>query len=127
MSNYSLKNVDLNGGRVELHELLQLTGCEISCNTLPQGASVPFVHRHKKNEEVYIILDGAGKLFIDGEELPLAKGDCFRIDPAGARCISAAPDSSLHFLCIQAKAGSLEGFTMNDGVVGEDGGKPSWL
>ena len=31
MSNYSLKHVDLRAGRVELHDLLQLTGCEVSC------------------------------------------------------------------------------------------------
>ncbi len=127
MSNCSLKRVDLDAGRVELHDLLQLTGCEISCNTLQQGTGVPFVHHHVGNEEVYIVLDGAGMLFIDGEEIPLAKGDCFRIDPAGARCIRAAEDSSLHFLCIQAKAGSLEGFTMNDGVVDEKGDRPSWF
>lgn len=126
MSNYSIKRVDLGAGRIELHDLLQLTGCEISCNTLPQGASVLFVHRHTKNEEVYIVLDGAGMLFIDGEEIPLVQGDCFRIDPAGARCIRAAEDSPLHFLCIQVKAGSLEGFTMNDGVM-DKSCKPSWL
>ena len=83
MSNYSMKRVDLHAGRVELHELLQLTGCEVSCNTLPQGASVPFVHHHTNNEELYIVLDGAGTLFIDGEELPLAAGDCLFV-PAGS-------------------------------------------
>ena len=79
------------------------------------------------NEELYIVLDGAGTLFIDGEELPLAAGDCFRIAPAGARCIRAAEDSALHFLCVQTRAGSLEGYTMSDGVIDEKGDKPSWL
>lgn len=127
MSNYTMKNVDLCAGRVELHDLLQLTGCEVSCNVLPGGVSVPFVHKHKANEELYIVLEGKGRLFIDGEELPLAKGDCFHIAPAGARCISAAEGSDLHFLCIQTKAGSLEGYTMNDGIIEESGTKPSWL
>ena len=127
MSNYSLKRVDMHAGRVELHDLLQLTGCEVSCNTLPKGASVPFVHHHTNNEELYIVLEGAGTLFIDGEELPLAAGDCFRIAPAGARCIRAAKDSALHFLCVQTRAGSLEGYTMSDGVIDEKGDKPSWL
>lgn len=127
MSNYSLKHVDLNAGRVELHDLLELTGCEVSCNTLPQGASVPFVHHHAGNEELYIVLDGAGMLFIDGEERPIGRGDCFRIAPAGARCIRAAGDSALRYLCIQARAGSLEGYTMSDGVIEESGDKPSWL
>ena len=33
----------------------------------------------------------------------------------------------MRFICIQAKAGSLEGFTMSDAVVTEPGSKPSWL
>ena len=41
--------------RTELHDVLGLTGAEISINNLPAGAGVPFVHSHKKNEEIYII------------------------------------------------------------------------
>ena len=61
------------------------------------------------------------------EELPLKEGDCFRIAPQGERCLRAADDSAMRFVCIQAKAGSLEGFTMSDAVVTESGSKPSWL
>ena len=96
-------------------------------DTLPAGASVPFVHHHTQNEEVYLILEGKGMLYIDGEEVPLKEGDCFRIDPQGERCLRAADDSAMRFICIQAKAGSLEGFTMSDAVVTESGSKPSWL
>ena len=32
--------------------MLGLTGAEISINNLPAGAGVPFVHSHKKNEEI---------------------------------------------------------------------------
>jgi uncharacterized cupin superfamily protein len=39
--------------RTELHDVLGLTGAEISINNLPAGAGVPFVHSHKKNEEIY--------------------------------------------------------------------------
>ncbi|NCB82686.1 MAG: cupin domain-containing protein, partial [Bacilli bacterium] len=31
----------------------------------------------------------------------------------------------IRFICVQAKANSLEGFTMSDGVLSET--KPSWL
>ena len=124
MSQYKLANVSFEG-RTELHDLLGLTGAEVSINTLPGGVSVPFVHRHTQNEELYIVLEGQGLLYIDGEELPLKKGDCFRIDPQGARCISAAADSAITYICVQTKANSLEGFTMTDGTLTED--KPSWL
>ena len=125
MAQYKLAHIDLNAGRSELHDALDLTGAEISCNLLPAGVSVPFVHSHRNNEEIYIVLDVAGKVYIDGEVLPLKAGDCFRIDPSAERCLSAADDSPIHFLCIQVKAGSLEGYTMNDGVVSES--RPEWL
>ena len=118
MSHYTLAHLE-EAPRNELHDLLHLTAVEISRNTLPAGVSVPFVHRHRKNEEIYLVLDGRGTLYIDGEELPLRAGDCFRIDPAG---------SPLSFICVQARAGSLEGFTGTDGLpVPEEEGKPGWL
>ena len=89
MKRYTLSHMDFTASRSELHDLLGLTGAEISFNLLPAGASVPFVHAHKKNEEIYIVLEGAGKLYIDGEEMALKAGDCFRIAPEGERCISA--------------------------------------
>ncbi len=67
--------------RTELHEKLGLTGAEISLNTLPAGANVPFVHSHKANEEIYGVLSGKGKVVIDGEEISLAAGDWLKISP----------------------------------------------
>ena len=125
MSLYTFTHMDPNVGRSELHDSLELTGAEISCNLLPAGVPVPFVHSHKKNEEIYIVLEGAGKVYLNGEVFPLSAGDCFRVAPEVERCISAAADSSIRFLCVQVKAGSLEGFTMNDGVMSES--KPEWL
>lgn len=127
MANYKLGHINFEENRVELHNMLNLTGAEISYNSLPAGAGVPFVHAHKENEEIYIVLDGKGLLFVDGVETEIKKGDCFRIDPKGQRCLKAAADSALQYLCIQTKANSLEHFTMTDGVMSEDMAKPSWL
>ena len=59
MANYAKTNVG-NEARVELHEVLGLTGEEVSVNNLPAGVGVPFVHAHKENEEIYGVLEGAG-------------------------------------------------------------------
>ena len=112
-------------GRVTFHEKLDLTGSEISINELPSGISVPFVHAHKQNEEVYIVLKGKGQFYLDGEEFPVAEGDVISVDPAGARCLKADAQSPIRYVCIQTRAGSLVQFTQNDGVPAE--GKPSWL
>ncbi len=116
MKNYKRINVG-NSPRTELHDVLSLTGAEISFNNLPRGAGVPFVHSHKKNEEIYIILSGNGKALIDGEEVTLTQGDCLRISPEARRQFSASGDSSLSYVCIQVRAGSLEGYTADDAVI----------
>lgn len=127
MSHYQLAHIDMDAGRSELHDLLHLTGAEISCNTLPAGVSVPFVHAHTENEEIYLVLDGSGLLYIDGEEVAIRRGDCFRIDPQGQRCLRATADGPLRFVCIQVRAGSLGNFTQSDAVIQQDGPKPGWL
>ena len=53
MENFKMVEVK-DAPRVELHNLLGLTGCEIAINELPAQAAVPFVHAHKQNEEVYV-------------------------------------------------------------------------
>jgi len=117
MSNYT-KVGAAAAPRTELHDALNLTGAEISVNEMPAGASVPFVHAHKQNEEIYYILSGRGTMVVDTDSVPLAAGDWLRVAPAARRQLSAAPDTPLSYLCIQVKAGSLEGYTMTDAVIG---------
>ncbi|MCR5177068.1 MAG: cupin domain-containing protein [Anaerovibrio sp.] len=116
MANYSKINVK-NDARTELHDKLQLTGAEVSLNTLPAGASVPFVHYHKKNEEIYFITSGKGKAVIDGDTVELAAGDWVRISPAARRQFFAGENESISFICIQVKENSLEEFTGDDATV----------
>lgn len=116
MKNFTKVSVE-SAPRTELHDSLSLTGAEISLNELPAGAGVPFVHSHKQNEEIYGVLSGKGKAVIDGETVELSAGDWIRVAPAAKRQFSAAEDSAIRFLCIQVKEHSLEGYTMEDGVV----------
>ena len=116
MKNYTKTNIE-NEGRAELHEVLGLTGAEISINQLPAGAGVPFVHSHKQNEEIYGIISGKGKVVIDGEEIALTAGDWVKRKPAAKRQFSASCDEGMTFVCIQTKENSLGGFTADDAVV----------
>ena len=104
--------------RTELHDVLGLTGAEISINNLPAGVGVPFVHSHKKNEEIYIILSGKGSAVLDGEKVDFAAGDVIRIAPAVKRQFSAAADSAVSYACIQVRENSLEEYTAGDAVIG---------
>lgn len=116
MKNYTKTNIG-NESRIELHEKLALTGAEVSINKLPAGASVPFVHSHKNNEEIYGIISGKGKAIIDDEEIDLATGDWLKIAPTVKRQFFAANDSEIVYVCIQVKENSLDGFTADDAVV----------
>lgn len=118
MSNIKKVNTN-NETRVELHDALSLTGAEISINTLPAGGSVPFVHYHYNNEEVYGVINGSGKIIIDGEELKLTTGDWLKVTPASKRQLFAAENSSITYVCVQVKENSLDTFTMNDAAVVE--------
>ncbi len=116
MKNYTKASVAA-GARTELHDVLGLTGAEISVNELPAGAGVPFVHAHKQNEEIYGILCGAGYAVLDGEKVELKAGDWLRVAPAAKRQFFAAENEGIKYICIQVKAGSLEGYTANDAVI----------
>ena len=115
MSNYSKINVNTNE-RVELKEKLGLTGAEISVNTLPKGQSIPFIHSHKENEEIYVILGGIGYVLVDGEKVEVKKGDFIRISPAALRQFFAGTED-LIYLCIQVKVDSLSHWTGTDAVI----------
>lgn len=95
------------------------TSCEISFGTLPTGAAVPFFHSHKENEENYIILSGAGKFQIDDDVFDVAEGSVVRVATncdRNLKCTSAGP---ITYICIQAKEGSLGGYTMTDAEITE--------
>ena len=116
MSNYTKTNVG-NEDRTELHETLSLTGAEVSINSFPAGASVPFVHSHKNNEEIYGIIAGKGTAIIDGDTVEITAGDWLKISPAAKRQFFAASDSGITYIYIQVKQNSLNGFTVDDAIV----------
>ena len=116
MANYAIKAIK-NEGRVELHDTLSLTGAEISINNLPAGESVPFVHSHKNNEEIYGILSGSGKVIIYDDEISLKAGDWLRISPAAKRQFFASNNEGISYICIQTKENSLDAFTANDAII----------
>ncbi len=118
------KEVDGAKGRIMLGAALGLTGCEISVNSTPAGKFAPFVHSHKLNEEVYIIVSGNGVFHVDGDEFPVKEGSVIRVAPDGKRAVKAG-DQALTYICIQAQAGSLTQATMEDGIINEE--KTSWM
>lgn len=112
----SLKDFE---GKQFLKDAVVSTSCEISFGRLPEGASVPFFHSHRENEEHYVILSGSGRFQIDDEVFDIAEGSVIRVSTncdRNLKCTSSAPMS---YICIQAKEGSLDGYTATDADINE--------
>lgn len=102
-------------GKAFLHDALGLTSCEISVNAMPKSTKLPFNHKHKQNEEIYIFLKGEGTLTLDGNAVEFKEGTCVRVAPAVSRTLEAKTD--VQYICVQAKENALEQFGFGDGEI----------
>ena len=55
-------------------------------------------HYHARSEEIYLILDGGGRLEVDGESRTVVPGDAVLIPPGSWHELAAA-DSGVRLLC----------------------------
>jgi mannose-6-phosphate isomerase-like protein (cupin superfamily) len=111
-------------GKLFLRSLLGSAGLEMSLNVVPPGKGIPFLHRHRENDEVYVIVGGQGQFLVDSECIDVTAGSVLRMGPAAARAWRNNSDAPLYFLCIQYRADSvIQGGTL-DGQKVE--GTPTW-
>lgn len=95
------------------------TSCEISFGSLPKGAAIPFFHSHNENEENYIILSGYGRFQVDDNVFDIEEGSVVRVSTKCDRNLKCTSDIPMTYICIQAKEGSLGGYTMTDAEITE--------
>ncbi|MBW4519864.1 MAG: cupin domain-containing protein [Scytolyngbya sp. HA4215-MV1] len=113
-------------GKIFLKQLLNLTSAEISLNNLPAKTSVPFYHKHRLNEEIYLFIRGEGEFQVDGYVFPVQEGTIVRVDPEGERCLRNTSEvDDLCWVVIQSRAGSYPDHTIQDGVGVQR--RVSWL
>ena len=55
---------------------------------------VPFAHRHREQEEVYLVLRGSATVVFEDERAELGEWDAVRIPPDVARSFEAGPDGA---------------------------------
>jgi mannose-6-phosphate isomerase-like protein (cupin superfamily) len=111
-------------GKLLLRSLLGSAGLELSLNVVPPGKGIPFLHRHREKDEIYVVIGGRGQFVVDGECIDVAEGSVLRLGPAAARAWRNNSDAPLYFLCLQYRADSvIEGGTA-DGQKVE--GKLTW-
>jgi uncharacterized RmlC-like cupin family protein len=81
---------------------LGLAGVALGLINLPPREGYTFTHTHREQEEVYMVLEGTGRLLVDGEEVRLAAGDMVRVDPASKRALKNDGDTPLRLICAGA-------------------------
>ena len=103
-------------GKLFLKELLELTGMEVSLNVLLPGEMIPFYHKHRNNEELYIFIKGRGQFQIDGKIIDVREGSVIRVAPEAVRAYRNHSGENLYFMVVQARAGSFADAGISDGM-----------
>ena len=71
----------------------------VSRFTYEPGARMPWGHRHREQEEAYVIVGGSGRAKLDDEVVELALWDVLRVAPRVARSFEAGAQG-LDVICI---------------------------
>jgi gentisate 1,2-dioxygenase len=70
-------------------------GCNVGAVALQRlapGFRTPFGHRHKHQEELYVIVAGSGSVKLDDEVVHVRQWDVIRVGPETMRNFEAGPD-----------------------------------
>jgi quercetin dioxygenase-like cupin family protein len=84
----------------------------VSRFTFEPGSRMPWGHRHREQEEVYVVVAGSGRAKLDDDVVELAAWDVLRVAPAVIRGFEAGP-RGLDVICIggrKPKGGDTERF-----------------
>ncbi len=117
ITQYTMENKEINlqiPAKIFLNKALNLTGAEISFGSLPAEIDYVSNHKHKENEEIYIILSGKGSIKIEEREINLQKGSIVKVKTGVARAMKSSKNEAITYLCIQVKEDSLENYTLTD-------------
>jgi uncharacterized cupin superfamily protein len=104
MSSYTIKNLkqvenmapkfglapDLEARFARQDLNCQRTG--ISYQRLAPNAVGSFGHNHDQDEEIYVILSGAGRIKLDDEVVEVGPWDAIRVAPSTVRAFAAGPE-----------------------------------
>ncbi|MCP9490595.1 MAG: cupin domain-containing protein [Solirubrobacteraceae bacterium MAG38_C4-C5] len=71
----------------------------VSRFTHEPGARMPFGHRHREQEEAYVVVAGSGRAKLDDEVVELTAWDVLRVAPTVVRSFEAGPEG-LDLICI---------------------------
>ena len=71
---------------------LELEHSALSYQRVPPNYRFPYGHRHTKQEEVYVVVRGSGRMKVDDEIVDLKEWDAVRVPPGMWRGYEAGPE-----------------------------------
>lgn len=80
---------------------LELEQSGLSHQRIPPGSRFPYGHTHRRQEEVYVVVRGSGRMKLDDEVVELREWDAVRVAPGTWRGYEAGPQG-LELLVIGA-------------------------
>jgi len=111
-------------GKVFIGEALGSRGIEASFQLMPPGMSVPFLHTHDQNEELYVVIKGSGEFQVDEKKFAVNEGSAVKVSPNGRRSWRNTGTEPLIMLILQYREGSLTQLASVDGAIIE--GDVNW-
>lgn len=72
--------------------LLGLERAGVSVQRYAPGFRTPFGHRHAEQEELYVVIEGSGRMKVDDEIVELRRDDLLRVSPDAIRCLEGGPE-----------------------------------
>jgi quercetin dioxygenase-like cupin family protein len=64
----------------------------VSLFTYEPGVRSPIGHSHKEQEEAYVVVEGSGRAWLDGDVVELRRMDVVRVGPPVVRAFEAGPE-----------------------------------
>jgi uncharacterized cupin superfamily protein len=71
---------------------LDLESSGVSYQRLAPNFRGPFGHRHKEQEELYVVVGGSGRLKLDDEVVEVSTWDAVRVPPQVTRCFEGGTE-----------------------------------
>jgi mannose-6-phosphate isomerase-like protein (cupin superfamily) len=71
---------------------LELQRSGLSYQRMAPNFRQPFGHKHKTQEEVYVVVGGGGRIKLDDEIVEIGRSDAIRISPNVVRCLEGGPE-----------------------------------
>ena len=83
----------------------------------PLGTAGSVKNAEEFLDDTFVVISGDAEFVLDGRREPVSSGSIVRVSPSVSRAIENKGNELLVYVCIQAKEGSLDQYTMTDGVV----------